>query len=282
MPLRTHRLGVLSSARNFQNIRILWPILAILLLAPPGGAQQTQQSPQGQQGPPPPDAPANQQMSPQVPAQNPAQAEPPLILPAGTELALILTHPIDSKTMHRGDTVFAETTAPVLADNQVVIPPGAFVQGKLEKLTRQGSRAELLMQSLSVALPDGSVAQIKGPLEITSGEGTAWRNPSDGAKAGAILAPFIGSGLGTAIGAAAHTTQTTTFAGMTMTSATPKGVAIGSITGLAAGTIVSFVLLARSHHFYVGEGSPLDMVLPHPVTIVGGQSADAARLADQQ
>ena len=67
-----------------------------------------------------------------------------------------------------------------------------------------------------------------------------------------------------------------------MTTDTPKGIAIGSMTGLAAGTIVSFVLLARSRHFFVGEGSPLEMILPHPVTIAGGQAAEAARLEDQR
>lgn len=279
MPTRAHRCDIFSSsARNLRKIQILWPIFAILLLALPSSAQQTQPSAQDQQGPPPPGASPNQQASPQAPAQNP----PPITLPAGTPLVLVLTHPIDSKTMHRGDTVFAETTAPVLAEDQVVIPPGAFVQGKVEKLTRQGSRADLMMQSLSVALPDGSVINIKGPLEITSGEGTAWRNPSDGAKAGAVLAPLIGLGLGTAIGAAAHTTQTTTFAGMTMTSQSLKGVTIGSITGLGAGTIVSFVLLARSRHFFVGEGSPLDMTLPRPVIVVSAQAAESARLADQR
>lgn len=280
MPSRTLLLKVLSSVRNLRKMQILWPILAILLVALPSGAQQTQQSQpsaQGQQGPPPPDASPNQQVSPQAPSQN----SPPITLPAGTPFVLVLTHPIDSKTVHRGDTVFAEITAPVLAEDQVVIPPGAFVQGKVEKLTRQGSRAELLMQSLSVALPDGSVVNIKGPLEITSGEGTAWRNPSTGAKTGAVLAPLVGLGLGTAIGAAAHTTQTNTFAGMTMTSQSLKGVTIGSITGLAAGTIVSFALLARSHHFYVGEGSPLELTLPRPATVGGGQVAQSARLTDQ-
>jgi hypothetical protein len=138
------------------------------------------------------------------------------------------------------------------------------------------------MQSVSVALPDGSVVNIKGPLEVTSGEGTAFRNPSDGAKAGAVLAPLIGMGLGTAIGEAAHTTQTTTFAGMTMTSQTLNGVTIGGITGLAAGTIASFVLVARSHHFYVGEGSPLEMTLPRPVTVASGQTAESARSTDQR
>lgn len=269
-------LGVISTVGNLRKMQILWPILAILLFALPSGAQQTQPSAQGQQGPPRPDAPPAEQEAPQEPAQNPS----PVTLPPGTQLALILTRPIDSKTMRRGDTVFAETTAPVFADDLVAIPAGAFVQGKVEKLTRQGSRAKLLMQSVSVALPDGSVVNIKGPLEVASGEGTAFRNPSDGAKAGAVLAPLIGLGLGTAIGEAAHTTQTTTFAGMTMTSQTLKGVTIGGITGLAAGTVASFLFVARSHHFYVVEGSPLDMTLPRPVTIAGGQSAEAARLTD--
>jgi len=130
--------------------------------------------------------------------------------------------------MRRGDTIFAETTAPVLAEDLVVIPSGAFVQGKVEKIT------------------------------------------------------LVGSGVGTAIGAAAPTTQTTTFAGMTMTSETPKGVAIGGITGLAAGTIVSFVLMARSRHFYVGEGSPLEMTLPRTVTVPSGKTAESPPWTDQR
>ena len=269
MLVRTHRLDIfLSIPRTLRKIRILYVVPAILLLAAPSGAQLALRTPSpGQQGPPRRDAPAAEQ----PPSQNPA----PLRLPAGTQLVLVLTHPIDSKAMHRGSTIFAETTAPVLVDDQVVIPAGAFVQGKVEKLTRQGSRAGLVMQSVSVAFNDGSVVNMKGPLEMTSGEGTAWRNPSNAAKVGSLLAPFVGSGIGTAIGAAAHTTQTTTFAGMTTTTNTPTGVAIGGIAGLAAGTIVSFVLVAQSRHFYVGEGSPLEMILPHSVTLARVSTGDA-------
>ncbi len=273
MPSMIGRFEDFSSLlRSSKRKQILWLILAILLLAAPSRAQQTSQRP----------APPGEQASPQVPAQNPPQNEASFTLPPGTQLALILTHPVDSKVMHRGDQVFAQTTDPVLADNQVAIPAGAFVQGKVEKLTRQGSRAKLLMQSVSIAFPDGYVLNVSGPLEIESEEGTAWVNPSDSAKAGAILAPFIGSGLGTAIGAAVHTTQTTSLGGITMTSSTPKGMAIGGVTGLAAGSIVSFVLLARSHHFYVGEGAPCEMVLSHPVTLASGPAGDATRAAAAQ
>ena len=111
MPSKTLRSGVLFSTRNLRRMQILSPILAILLFTASSGAQQTQQSPQAQQGPPRPDAPPAEQASPQEQAQSPA----PVTLPAGTQLALILTHSINSKTMRRGDTVFAETTAPVFA-----------------------------------------------------------------------------------------------------------------------------------------------------------------------
>ena len=196
------------------------------------------------------------------------EAQPPTItIPAGTHLALALTHPVDSHSTHRGDEIFAQTTSPLIVADQVVIPAGTFVQGKVDRMARRGTRGELLMQSISVVFPNGYVATIKGPLNMESDEGTAWNNPSSAEKAGIIAAPFAGLGIGAAIGAAQHTTQSSTLGGTTLTSSTPKGLAIGSLVGLAAGGAVSLVLLARSHHFYVQEGSPLDLSLPQPVTL---------------
>src|SRR5258708_28583600 len=93
----------------------------------------------------------------------------------------------------------------------------------------------MLMQSIAVIFPDGYVASIAGPLTIESEEGTAWLNPSSGVKAGAIIAPMAGLGLGALIGSAAHTTQSSTLGGNTITSSTPKGLAIGSFVGPARG-----------------------------------------------
>ena len=133
MPSTICRLDALSSlSRTLRNLPILWLILAVLLLAVPSWPQQALR-PEARR-----DIPPSEPASRQTPAQNPAPGEPPVTLPAGTQLALVLTHPLDSKTMHRGDTVFAETTAPVPVDDQVVIPVGASVQGKVERLTRQG------------------------------------------------------------------------------------------------------------------------------------------------
>jgi hypothetical protein len=71
----------------------------------------------------------------------PIQAEF-VTVPASTRLALVLTNPVSTNAMHRGDVVYAQTTAPVIVGDRTVIPAGIFVQGKIEKLTRNGSRAE--------------------------------------------------------------------------------------------------------------------------------------------
>lgn len=217
----------------------------------------------------------------QTEMQSPAPTQTTETIPVGTQLSLVLTHPIFSNTTHRGDDIHAQTTAPVVVGDHVVIPGGVFVQGKVDKLTRQGSRSEMQMQSVAIIFPDGSVANIAGPVHIESDEGTAWLNPSGRVKAGTVIAPLAGLGLGALIGSAAHTTQSSTLGGTTITSSTPKGIAIGSVVGLAAGGVVSLVLLTRGHQFFVDVGSPMQMTLPQPLTLAESQVAEALRAAQQ-
>jgi hypothetical protein len=210
----------------------------------------------------------------------PPQAEF-ITIPASSRLALVLTNPISTNTMHRGDVVYAQTTAPVIVGDRTVIPAGIFVQGKLEKLTRNGSRAEMLMSSASVVFPNGYIVNMAGPLNVESDEGTAWRNPSTAARAGAIIAPIAGGGLGALIGSAVHTTQSTTLGGTTLTQSTPKGLAIGSMVGLAIGGAVSFAILLNSRHFFVDVGSPMEMTLTQPLMLSAMRLADAVRQAQE-
>ena len=193
----------------------LWSILGVFLLAITSTAQERPQTAIGAS------SRRGWQSPTQAPAENPVPDEARITLPAGTRVALVLTH--------------------------------------------------------SIVFADGFVANIGGPFTIESEEGTAWINPDTGTKAAMVAAPLVGLGLGTAIGAAAHTTRTINFGGTTMTTNTLKGVAIGSTLGLAAGSVVSLVLLARSHHFYMPIGSALEMVLPQAATLAQGQRADGGR-----
>ena len=222
------------------------------------------------------------QDSPQTPtqdSQNNTQPAPTEIIPAGTRIDLVLTTPVFSNTTRRGDDVHMQSTAPITNGDHVVIPGGVFVQGKVDKLSRHGSRSEMLMQSVEVIFPDGFVAKIDGPVNIEGDEGTAWLNPSGKAKAGMFLAPMAGLGVGAAIGAAAHTTQSSTLGNETITSSSPKGIAIGSGVGLAVGGAVALVLLFHSHQFFVDSGAPMQMTLSAPLTLASDQIATSNRVA---
>ena len=228
---------------------------------------------------------AQDQTTPSTPPVDSAAEAPPqaefITIPASTRLALVLTNPVSTTTMHRGDVVYAQTTAPVIVGDRTVIPAGIFVQGKLDKLTRNGSRAEMLMSSASVVFPNGYVVNTVGPLNVESDEGTAWRNPSTAARTGAIIAPIAGGGLGALIGSAVHTTQSASLGGTTITSSTPKGIAIGSMVGLAIGGAVALAILLNSRHFFVDVGSPMEMTLPQPLTLSASRVMDAVRQAEE-
>jgi hypothetical protein len=240
--------------------KLLMSVCVVLLTSAICGAQE-------------PSQPAAQTDSgPQsAPPQASAPENAPITIPGGTRLELVLTHPLDSKITHRGDQVSVQTSAPVTVGNQVVVPAGTFVQGKLDKLTRHGNRADILLQPALLVFPDGSVVNLNAPVQMKSDEGTAWPNPSSREKAGMFIAPLAGWGIGAAIGAAAHTAESSTLGGNTITTSTPKGLAIGGLVGSVAGGAVALVLLVRSRSFYVEEGSPLEMNLPQTVTLTQAQ-----------
>jgi hypothetical protein len=197
-------------------------------------------------------------------------------IPAGTRFALVLTNPVASKSIRRGDEIYTQTVAPIVVGDQVVIPPGTFVQGKLDKLSRHGSRAEIRLQSASVVFPNGFVANAVGPTDVQGEEGTAWQVAGGGNVAGAIVAPLAGLGLGTLIGHAAGG-KGTDINGMNFNPGGLKSTAIGGMVGLAAGGVVSFIFLTHNRHFFVDVGSPMQMTLAQPLTLAQGPVSDALR-----
>jgi len=96
-------------------------------------------------------------------------------LPAGTKVELSVISPVRAKTAMAGDPLYTQTNFPVTAGAQVAIPPGTWVQGRIEKITRPTGRqahAELevvfrkivfangytvLLPKMPVAGPNGTV-----------------------------------------------------------------------------------------------------------------------------
>jgi hypothetical protein len=264
-------------------------LITVLLFAISSVAQQTST----------PAPPADSQPSQDsVASANAASPLTAVTVPAGTSIALVLTHPIQSRHIHHGDHIYAQIISPVTTGNQAVIPPGTLVQGKVDSIGRNGSRGELRLQSMSIMFPDGYVAPVAGPLTLQSDEGYAIKDPGQGRMLGAFAFPAAGAGLGALIGHSAASSQ-----GTTITSTLPPGctgpppgclsssltgppekgkdTVIGAAVGGAVGAVASIALLVSSHNFFLDVGSPVEMVLQHPLSLQQDQVAEAIQQSEQ-
>ena len=98
-------------------------VAAILSMAWANVAQQVAAgAPQSSPANPPPSASAPQQST--------------ITVPVGTKVALTLTSPLWAKSVKPGDSIYLATSFPVAVENRMAIPPGTYVEGKIDALTR--------------------------------------------------------------------------------------------------------------------------------------------------
>jgi hypothetical protein len=87
-----------------------------------------------------------------------AGAASTVTLPAGTKVELAVTRAVWARTAKPGDPLYAQTNFPVGAGNGVAIPPGSYVEGKIEAVTpptRRTSRAELQILFTKIIFANG-------------------------------------------------------------------------------------------------------------------------------
>ena len=279
---------IVSPASNFFNLKHVLAITvpAVALATLPCFAQNQPQSPD------------NQSSQPDQSQDQTAIKLAPITIPAGTTIALVLTHPIQSRYIHRGDDIYAQVTDPVDSGNKVAIPPGTFVQGTVDRLDRKGGRAELHLQSMSITFPDGYVAPIAGPVTLQTGDGYALKDPGPNRASAALGLIGGGAGIGALIGHSVGSSSTT------ITSTLPPGctgpppncltssvtgpgrkgfdTGVGLTVGAAAGGVAAFALLASSRHFFMDAGTPVEMTLRQSVTLQGNEVAKAVEQSEQQ
>jgi hypothetical protein len=226
-----------------------------------------------------------------VESANHAPSATAVTIPAGTNIALVLTHPIQSRYIHRGDDIYAQIISPVTSGNEVVIPAGILVQAKVEKLGRHGDRGELYLQSMAIDFPDGYVAPVGGPIKMESDQGYALKDPGNGRTAAFFLGPIAGTAVGALIGHSVGSEGTTVVSnvcdpsGCATPIVTPStkgrdtviGAAIGGGAGLAAGLLIA----NSSHHFFLDVGAPVEMVLQHSLTLQQDEVAAAVNESEQ-
>lgn len=184
-----------------------------------------------------------------------------ILLPAGTKVPLVLKHAISTKSAREGDSVYAETSFPVVLNGKVVVPPGTYVQGVVTRSQRAGrvkGRSELLVHFTSMIFPSGYTVMLPGAVDNVPGTETSTMKDEEGTLQGE-------GGKGKDVGRVASTTATGAAIGGIAARGGGKGVGIGSGAGAAVG--LATVLFSRGPDLKLESGSTVEMVLERPITI---------------
>lgn len=196
----------------------------------------------------------------ELPAEAAEPAKPQTAtLPTGAKVLLALKNAVSTRTAKPGDSVYLQSTFPVVQDGVVVIPAGTFVQGEITSVKRPGrvkGRGELLMHFTTLIYPNGYSLKMPGALEssdsadtqtVKDKEGTVQAQGTKGKDAATIATT---TGAGTLIGGLRYG---------------GKGAGIGAGAGLAIGLLTT--LLTRGDEVRFESGSSVEMVLQRPLTV---------------
>lgn len=189
-----------------------------------------------------------------------AAATRQITVPADTEILLQLKNAIDTRSAHVADGVYCQTTFPVVVDNVIVIPAGAYVKGQVTKVQRAGKisgRAQILFRFNEVIFPTGYTVQMPGNLHgdagskarIADDEGTVQTEGHDKVK----KLPEVGRDA--EYGSIGGVIATGTVNGARV------GGGIGAVAGLAT------MLLTRGSDVRIEPGTALTMRLQRPLAV---------------
>ncbi len=206
--------------------------------------------------------------SPEKPtASTPNQNQ--LMIPAGTKVPIALKHAISTKSSREGQSVYAETTFPVVLNSRVLIPAGTYVQGKISHVQRAGhvkGRAEVLMHFTTLIYPSGYTVVLPGSVENVPGadktsmkddEGTIRQDSQTGEKVGTVA---TAAGTGAVIGGLSHGA---------------KGGLIGAGVGGAVGSAIA--MLSRGNDVKLDAGTTLEMVIQREFPLDAGRIPAAVK-----
>ena len=182
-------------------------------------------------------------------------------IPKGTHVLLRMMNSISTRTAAEGNQVYLETATPVAVNNQIVIPPGTYVQGSVSHAKRSGrvkGRAELGIRLETMTFANGKMVKIAPRLrEVDSGESGQKVDDSESqVKAAGSLGKDAGqvailAGTGAAIGG--------------LVDRSFQGAGIGAGVGTAVG--LARVLLSRGNEVELRQGTTLDVVFDRDVVI---------------
>jgi len=112
----------------------------------------------------------------------PSSASSPtfITVPAGSKVELVVTRPEWAQSAKDGDTVYAQTSFPVVAGGSMAIPAGTYVEGTIESVTRptrKFDRAEIQVLFTKIVFASGYTVELPG---ATSAMQVPAANPAQG------------------------------------------------------------------------------------------------------
>src|SRR5581483_5578188 len=96
-------------------------------------------------------------------------------IPQGSHVALQMVNSISTRTAKEGDYVYMKTATPIAANDQIVVPEGAFVQAVVTHAVRPGrvkGKAELSIRIETLTMPGGKVIKVSPHLASADAEGS--------------------------------------------------------------------------------------------------------------
>jgi hypothetical protein len=212
-------------------------------------------------------------LSQQQSGQGAQAANGAIMLPPGAKLPLGLLRPLKVKA---GRDVYLQITFPVTVGSEMLVPPGTYIQGVVEKVIkkdRRHSALEFSIYSANMIFLNGYTVPISGTVKVATisaalqlqqqsqpGSGNGQPVPAMAAVGGPPALPplpplpDIGKGIRTAM------------------------IAVG--VAAAVGTTAA-VLIAYNRDPEVEVGTPLEIVLPAPLFLDAGRVAQAVQQYDR-
>ena len=189
-------------------------------------------------------------LPPVAPAQQEAAAPPPpppqpkrVEVPAGTSVRVQMIDGVDSAVNHTGDMFHASLAAPIVVDDQIVVPAGTDMYVKLTNAKSAGrmtGQSELALELVRMDYQGKTYTLTSNDYQQTgSSRGKRTAEPVGG---GAIIGALIGAAIGHG-----------------------KGAAIGAATGAGAGTAAEAA--TKGQQIQIASESKLDFALQAPVDV---------------
>jgi hypothetical protein len=190
-------------------------------------------------------------MAPSIPA-----APAKITIPDGTNLSIRLIDAVDSEQNQTGDTFKATLNAPIVVNDDVVIPAGADVEGRVVEVKSAGRFAGQSVLTLELVKLDvnGRTYNLHTDQWSKSGNGRGKATAAKvggGAALGAIIGGIAGGG---------------------------KGAAIGATVGAGAGTGVSAA--TKGQQIRLGSEALLSFKLESPLTVTAQPKLNRGNRSD--